>query len=261
MQLAHIDAQIIEPDMSTSLLELTQVGPGQFQGQFQAAASGSYIVNLRYRRLADTAKTRLTQTSVTIPFAPEFQDLSDNATLLAEVSDITGGRILSSDPTQANLFDYTGLKFPETQLPMTRLLMLIWLAVFLLDVAVRRVALDVRAVARRVASFVRRPLAERKTDQTLERLRLTRKKLREQLFARSAEPLASRRYQGDEKYSGDLPTAQVPLQAELPPEKPSEKAEPQKAKIDEEQSHIQQLLKAKKQAGDRRKNNKTKNNE
>ncbi len=260
MQFAHIDAQVIEPDMSTHLLELAQVGPGQFQSQFQAAVSGSYIINLRYKKLAET-KTHLMQTSVTVPFAPEFQDLVDNAALLAEVSAITGGRILSSDPTQTKLFDYTGLKFPENQLPMTRLLMLIWLTVFLMDVAVRRVALDLRAMARHVISFVRRPLAERKADKTLERLRLVRKKLREQLFSPSDESLASRRYEADEKYSGDLPKAKVLLKSDIPIEKPPEKTEPQKTETDEDQSHIQQLLRSKRKATERQKDNKTKNNE
>jgi hypothetical protein len=185
----------------------------------------------------------------------------DNAALLAEVSAITGGRILSSDPTQANLFDYTGLKFPETQLPMIRLLMLIWLAIFLLDVAVRRIALDLRAMARRVISFVRRPLTERKADKTLERLRLVRKKLRKQLFSPPEESLASRRYEADEKYSGDLPKAEVLPKSDTPIEKPPEKTEPQKTETDQDRSHIQQLLRAKRKAAEQRKDDKMKNDE
>ncbi|MGD8499942.1 MAG: glutamine amidotransferase, partial [Phycisphaerales bacterium] len=52
-QFANIEGQIIAPDVSISELELTQVGPGQYHGQFQAAASGSYVVNLRYKKLGD----------------------------------------------------------------------------------------------------------------------------------------------------------------------------------------------------------------
>jgi len=256
MQLAHIDAQIIEPDMSTRILELAQVGPGQFQGQFQAGTSGSYVVNLRYRRLGEDTKTHFTQTPVTVPFAPEFRDLCDNTALLAEVSRITGGRVLSSDPNRADLFDYAGLKFPETQLPVTRLLMLIWLAVFLLDVAVRRIAVDFRAAARRFALFVRYGRTERKTDKTLERLRLTRKKIHEQLTSGAAG-----RYEADEQYVGDLPTAQAPPQTRPAAEEPPKKTEPKKAEADDDQSHIQQLLRAKRKAADRRENNKTKNTE
>lgn len=258
MQFANIEGQIIAPDISANALELTQVGPGQYRGRFQGSTSGSYIVNLRYRTLGENAKTQFTHTTVTIPFAPEFRDLSDNAPLLAEVSDISGGRILGSDPNQANLFDYTGLKFPETQMPLNRPLMFIWLALFLLDVAVRRVVLDVRAIARKVAVSVRFGRAEGKGNQTLERLRLRRQKLRDQLLARSADADASRRYEADEKFKGELPTRQA--QPQTRPEKPvPEKTEAQEdSGIAAEQgpSHIQRLLKAKRKASDRDRNDK-----
>lgn len=125
--------------------------------------------------------------------------------MLAEVSDISGGWILGSDPNQANLFDYTGLKFPETQIPLNRTLMFIWLALFLLDVAVRRVVLDVRAMARKVDVLVRLGRAEGKGTQNLERLRIRRQKLRDQSLARTADEEASRRYEADEKFKGELP--------------------------------------------------------
>jgi hypothetical protein len=261
VQFANIDGQIIAPDMSTQALELTQFGPGQYRGQFQAPTSGSYIVNLRHRKVGEDANTLFTHTTVTVPFAPEFRDLSDNAPLLVQVSDISGGRILPSDPNLANLFDYTGLKFPETELPLIRPLMLIWLALFLLDVAVRRVVLQVRAIARRVVSFVTSMRGELKTDQTIQRLRLRRQKLREQLSARSRhgrDAAAARRYEAGEKYSGELPMAKTAPQAKRPSEEEPKKAAPEKAEAQEEAAHIQRLLKAKQQAAERRRKDKEK---
>jgi hypothetical protein len=243
--------------MSTRQLELSQIGPGQYRGQFQGAGSGSYIVNLRYRGLGQNAKTRLTHSTVTIPFAPEFRDLSDNAPLLAEVSDISGGRILGSDPNRVNLFDYSGLKFPETQLPLIRPLMLIWLALFLLDVAVRRVALDVRAIARRIAAF-RSARAERKGDATVERLRLTQQKLRKQLFTKP--PDAGKRYEAGKEYEGELPVAKAVPQAMPPHKKETEKPAAEDVKADKDSSHIQRLLRAKHKASDRRRNDSEPNN-
>lgn len=249
MQFANIEGQVISPDVEASPIQLTQVGPGQYTGQFQANASGSYIVNLRYTKPGGDDKTHFTHTTVTIPFAPEFRDLTDNAALLAEVSDITGGRILGSDPNQANLFDPTGLKFPETQLPLLRPLMFVWLALFLLDVAVRRVVLDVRAMARRVAAALRIGKIERKTDKTLERLQARRKMLRDQLEARKAAAIAAKRYEASEEYEGELPVAdtarQVRLQAEKMPEEAPPRAEPA-----EGSEHIQRLLRAKRKAAD-----------
>ncbi|MEJ2701205.1 MAG: VWA domain-containing protein [Sedimentisphaerales bacterium] len=247
LQFANLEGQIIAPDVTANTLELTQVGPGQYRGQFQAGASGSYIVNLRYKKLADQAGMQFTQSTVTIPFAPEFRDLSDNAPLLAEVSEISGGRILPTDPNQANLFDYAGLEFPETEMPLLRPLMLIWLALFLLDVAVRRVVLDVRAMARRVASVVRLAKPERKADPTLERLRARRQKLRDQLSGGKAAAIAARRYSGGDAFAGDLPVAKV---AERPRPQARKAEEPAAAKTvaQEDSSHIQRLLRAKRKA-------------
>jgi uncharacterized membrane protein len=257
VQFADIGGQVIAPDISAQPLELTQVGPGQYQGQFQANMSGSYIVNLRHRRLGEDSKTQTTQSTVTVPYAPEFRDLSDNAPLLTQVSEISGGRILNPDPNQAGVFDYTGLEFPETHLPLLRPLMLAWLALFLLDVATRRVALDVRAMARRVAVFVRTIRGERKPDRTLERLRAARSKLRDQLGARAAEAASSRRYVARKEYEGDLPMAQSSQSPGRPVEKKARPPSPERAKGPAEGSHIEQLLRAKRKAADgRRSDNK-----
>jgi uncharacterized membrane protein len=261
VQFANIDGQVIAPDMSTKALELTQFGPGQYRGQFQATTAGSYIVNLRHRKVGEDANTLFTHTTVTIPFAPEFRDLSDNAPLLVQVSDISGGRILPSDPNVANLFDYAGLEFPKTELPLLRPLMLVWLALFLLDVAVRRVVIQVRAIARRVVSFVKSMRGELKTDQTLQRLRLRRQKLREQLSARSADAAAARRYEAGEKYSGELPMAKTVPKAEQPRKEEPKEAAPEKAKSQESAAHIQRLLRAKQQAAERRSKDKSGNEE
>ncbi|MHC4435107.1 MAG: glutamine amidotransferase, partial [Planctomycetota bacterium] len=256
MQFASIEGQVISPDVSSSLLELTQVGPGQYNGQFQAGASGSYIVNLKYTKAGDDQKTHFTHTTVTIPFAPEFRDLTDNAPLLTEVSEISGGRILGSDPNQANLFEYEGLKFPETQMPLLRPLMLVWLALFLLDVAMRRVILDVRAMARRVASVVRLRRGEAKADKTLERLQARRRRLRDQLDARKTA-VASRRYQASAEYEGELPVADTARPPRPQPQKESKRPAPAKADDGEGSAHIQRLLKAKRKATDQDKGDKT----
>jgi len=258
IQFANIDGQVIAPDISSQALELTQIGPGQYQSRFQGAAPGSYIVNLRYRRIGEDQETHITQTTVTIPFAPEFRDLCDNAPLLAEVSQITGGNILPGDPNQANLFDYAGLKFPETQMPLTKPLMFLWLALFLLDVAMRRVVVDFRAMVRRVVALARAARGERKVDVTLERLKLRRQKLRERLTARKADALASKRYRASEEYKGDLPVAKAAKQPKPEAEKKPEKAAP--AKAAEESSHIDRLLRAKQKAAEHKENEKTPDN-
>ena len=153
-------------------------------------------------------------------------------------------------------------------MPLNRPLMFIWLVLFLLDVAVRRVVLNVRAIARKVVALVRIGRAEGKGNQTLERLRIRRRKLYDQILARSpmessrtADANVSRRYEADEKFEGELPSLQV--QSQTKPEKPvPEKMDARKsggAAAEEEPSHIQRLLKAKRKAADGGRNDKTEN--
>ena len=255
IQFSTIDGRVISPDVDTKDLELVQVGPGQYSGTFEAGDSGSYIVNLRYKKIGEDEKTFMTDTAVTIPFAPEFRDLSDNLPLLTQVSDMTKGRILSSDPNQANIFDYSGLKFPETQLPLIRPLMLIWLALFLLDVAIRRLAFDFRAMSRRAVQFINLRRREQKTDTTLDKLKLTRKQIQAQFKSRSEEANASKRYTADKDFKGDLPISKIEDKKPVKPEVKKEEPKKETKTTQEQASHIQRLLDAKKKSGGQKKDN------
>jgi len=245
LQFAGLQGQILTPQMKSETLQLSQTGPGQYAGQFDVPASGSYIVNLQYQRMGADEGTRLANTIVTVPFAPEFRDLSDNAPLLEEVSRITGGRVLSYDSNQANLYDYAGLSFPETNLPLLRPLMLIWLALFLLDVAVRRVVVDVRAALRRAKAWLLAKARRGERDETISRLQAARAKLRRQWSARTAETIVSKHYDRAEQYEGML------LDEEAKPEPnvvaKQEAVVPEKTEPAREVSHIDQLLRAKRQ--------------
>ncbi len=150
VQFANIVGQVIAPDMTTRPLELRQIGPGQYRANFPADQGGSFLVNLRYRRSGENQTDQLVQTVVTVPFAPEFEDLTDNSALLAQVAETTGGRILNTDPQKAELFSRAGLVKPRSALPLTIPLLLAWVVLFLADVAVRRIAIDFAAVARRL---------------------------------------------------------------------------------------------------------------
>ena len=249
IQFSDIDGRVISPDVEVEDIELVQVGPGQYSATFDAKGSGSYIVNMRYKKIGEPDKIYITDTAVTIPFAPEFRDLSDNMPLLAQVIEMTNGRMLSSDPNQANLFDYTGLKFPETQLPLIRPLMLIWLALFLLDVAVRRLAFDFKAMSRRMVQVISGKKVQ-KAETTLDKLKITRKQVHDQFKMRSKDTAASRKYVPDEKFKGDLPISKVEDKKPSATEIKKEEPKSDKKSKQEEASHIQRLLKAKKKSGE-----------
>ena len=251
IQLGDITGHAIGPDMAKKPLTVTQVGPGQYRAGFRSDRSGSYLVTLHYRK-AEGGEPQVIQSVVTVPYAPEYEDLTDNSALLAEVAQVTGGRILPVDPTQADLFSHAGLKFPQTPLPLNKPLMLIWVVLFLLDVAVRRVALDVGAAVRRASVLVAKLLRRRTTaDETLEALKARRKQVRQQLDARGRKAAATR-YVPKEGDASSLPAADV----SAPPEEPPRPAEPEPEappRKDERKqaSHLDRLLRAKRQARNR----------
>jgi len=150
VQFADLTGQVITPKMKSKPLGLRQIGPGQYRAQFQALEGGSYLVNLRYRRAGEDQKLQLVQTVVNVPFEPEFEDLTDNAALLRHVADTTGGRMLPNQPEKADLFSRAGLSAPRAFVPLTKPLFLAWVILFLLDVAIRRIAIDLQAIARRL---------------------------------------------------------------------------------------------------------------
>ena len=248
VQFSDIVGQVIDPNMKAEGLALRQVGPGRYRGQFQASGAGSYMVNLRYRRAGRDGQTGLTQSAVTVPFAPEFRDLSDDTALLAEVADISGGRVIKGDLSQANFFERSGLTFPRTAYPLTKPLFLIWLVLFLLDVAVRRIVLDIRAMARKVASAIRLP-ARGVASPTLARLQERRNRLFRQLSSKAKGPLASKKYEAGEAKVGELPIAdstKEPTPKVVKPAEPTTKPVETKRQA----THLDRLLKAKRQATD-----------
>lgn len=247
LSLASIEGKVLT-EAKSEPLQLTQTGPGQYSGRFTASQPGSYVVNIRYRRTGADEKTRLVNAIVGVPFAPEFRDLSDNVPLLKEISKMTGGRVLSlaGDPNKVNLYDHAGLEYPETHLPLLRPLMLAWIVIFLLDVAVRRVVLDVRAVLRRVRSWILLT-ARREQDPTISRLQARRQKLREQWSPRKADEILSKHYEGADTYQGEVLSDEPRRDVEAPAQPKAQ--EPAKPQVPQDGTHIDQLLKAKRKKG------------
>jgi len=252
VQFSGIIGQTIAPDMSAKPLELGQVGPGRYQAKFRAGMPGTHLVTFQYRRPGDDQTTGLVESAVTVPYAPEFRDLSDNFALLAEVARITGGRVIGGDPQQAKLFDKQGLSFPKTATTLTKPLLLVWLVLFLLDVAVRRLAVDFRAAARRVGAWVWRTRRSQEAGETVDRLRQRREQTRRQLDRAQDKAVAAKRYDApDGSTPVELPSADLAPPRPAKPEAATPEPAEKKPKAPPESSHLQRLLKAKQKSRDR----------
>ncbi|HYE02789.1 MAG TPA: glutamine amidotransferase [Phycisphaerales bacterium] len=159
----------VGPDGKAETVELRQVGPGRYEGALATSLAGAYVMSFRYEappeRAGEPPRTGVIQAAVTRPFADEFRALKDNYALLETVARKTGGRVLSGDPTRADLFARAGLSMPVALTPIWMRVALAALSVFLLDVAVRRVRIDVRAMARVVARWAGRETTQRGGEQ------------------------------------------------------------------------------------------------
>jgi len=153
-------AVVLHPDSESEPLVLQQTGPGRYRGEFRATKEGAYLVNINF--VGGTVETPIRgniQAAVSIPYPPEFKSVKHNAALLERVRQRTGGRLLSgSNPAMLDLFDRGDLEVPTSPRAVWDLLAIIAAAMFVLDVAVRRIAVDRKAIAALAARTVgRRP--------------------------------------------------------------------------------------------------------
>lgn len=151
----NIHGTLVDPHYSSQPLELTQVGPGQYEAEFDARDAGSYVLSLAYQMgSGPEAASGALQTGLSIAFSPEFRELRANEGLLAQLAERTGGRVLDR-AASGSAFDGKGLREAETERSIWETLIRLMLLLFLLDVAVRRIAIHPVAIAQRVRRFIR----------------------------------------------------------------------------------------------------------
>jgi hypothetical protein len=150
MNFARFRARVVGPKLEGSALELTQTGPGRYEGVFDSREPGSHLITMVYHVAGENGavtSSGTVQAAVTRPFADEHRALEDNAGLLRQVADLTGGRVWDAG-AGGGLYDRAGLEMPVTLRPIWLAVALMAMGLFLVDVAVRRVRIDVRSMAR-----------------------------------------------------------------------------------------------------------------
>jgi hypothetical protein len=206
------------------------------------------------------------RTGVTLAYSPEFKDHGTNESLLSELKEQGGGRMLALTSDPRSIFEHN-LPPTVSRTPIWDKLFKLAVFLFLLDVAVRRVALDpikMAATARTyIASLAGRFRAGERAEVVLTDLKSVREKVRadktaegdsaslKESSAPSDEPisLADKKFEAGpdaKKPAGDLSAAlgghqaaagesPIPKSASQESEKPGESA-------------MSRLLKAKKRA-------------
>jgi hypothetical protein len=128
--------QVIGPDLSTTEITLDQTGAGQYEGSFPAVARGAYLVSVN-----EVDAQNGTTAGAVNSYSPEFNISSQDANLLARLSEITGGKVIGSGGREAlDLFSGRSTRTIPHEIWQT--LMLAVLILIPIDVGVRRVAIS-----------------------------------------------------------------------------------------------------------------------
>jgi len=142
----RITGSVLAPDGAVVPVTLVQSGPGVYEAEVSALPSGNYIVTLLAQSGPNTPAHAIIG-GVTKPRGSELRTFSSNRANLEQVASITGGRML--DPAkiaEAGLFTRTGLRESRSLRPLAVPLLLALIVIFLLDVAVRRIAWDLAGI-------------------------------------------------------------------------------------------------------------------
>lgn len=251
-----VGGTLVRPDQQTEPLRLVQTGPGVYEAEFDAQAAGSYVASLSYRLgRGKQAVAGTLHTGVSVAFSPEYRELEANETLLNEMAARTGGRLLDRNQAQT-VFDPARLPPAAIRRPVWEYLLRWLLVLFLLDVAVRRVALDPLAAARKLRVLLAELAGKRPSEASeavLATLKGTRRRVQEELEPTEAAPTPDRaaRYQATAPEAKPADELERALSGTAEADKPVVARPTRKPPPTDEADFAARLLRAKKRARER----------
>ncbi|MCA9245907.1 MAG: VWA domain-containing protein [Planctomycetales bacterium] len=249
---------VVGPDMKPAGIEVRQVAPGRYIGQFDANAAGSYFVMVNPG--PGHAPIR---TGANVSYSAEFRAEETNAALLEQIAALAphggeAGKLLTAPAAGEPLDALLQMDPFRRDLPKSTasddvwpLLLVFCSTVFFFDVLNRRVHLDPAWLAPYTAwvkEHVFGRAVEKKPDATMSRLR-SRK-------AAVSDELAQRRASARFEPEADAAVADAPLAADAGATETQSAAPPPPretlAAEKKEETYTERLLKAKKDATKRR---------
>jgi uncharacterized membrane protein/Mg-chelatase subunit ChlD len=147
----QIQGNVIDPELKSSTIELKQTAPGRYETTIENVnASGNYFVNLGYRG-PDNVQGVISS-GISVPYSDEYRELRSDPTSLETLASVTDGMVVPWKPTPEGRLDMSkvadhfrrdNLVNPRSFAPLWPFLLWLAACLFLGDVAVRRIALDV----------------------------------------------------------------------------------------------------------------------
>jgi len=134
-----LEASLMDPSRLARRVELEQVAPGRYHGEFPVPRAGRYYITLTGRD--GEMQVGPTTFGLAVPYSSEYLDLGVDHRLLRDIASITGGRLL---PLSGASLSAVTAPSPQASGPLSRVWWPFFLAALILlvaEVAVRRVTL------------------------------------------------------------------------------------------------------------------------
>lgn len=166
---------VVMPDYSAAPIRFERIALDRFEARFPVDAPGTYLVNVPY--VAGDRRGRL-RSGVVVSYSPEYRTLGDDAPLLTGLARKTGGRVLAPKSAAA-VFEPWAIRPVRVRQSLWEDLVRAALLLFLLDVAVRRIAIRPREVWAKMTGWLREGRAAAPSAATLGTLREAKDRLRD----------------------------------------------------------------------------------
>ncbi len=146
-------ATVVDPELKTQDVRLTQTGPGTYESDFEITDNGNYYINITRNETdaegrEEVAGVQLSGLSVS--YSPEYRDLQTNTFLLSQLKD---GSLAPALLSPEQLFTENRLTQRRTE-DFWEQFALLALLLWLLDVAMRRLVLDSREWRESIAAVL-----------------------------------------------------------------------------------------------------------
>ncbi|MBC8873808.1 MAG: VWA domain-containing protein [Planctomycetes bacterium] len=253
----NMSATIVGPDLESLGLDIDQVAPGRYVGEFDADKAGSYFVTIN----PGPGKS-LILAGVNVPYSSEFSDRESNLALLKALATLPPkegrpGKVIEGQMTQDKLDALlgvdtfrSGLMKAISRQDVWPLFLLFAACVFFGDVFVRRVTVHFYWIGPAIGWVVDRVLRrerEEVEDERLERLRSRKAAIADEIDVRRA----GARFEPEvdtEAPSKELDEVLEEAAGPAPSRAPRPATDQTSMEIEEDQSYTSRLLEAKKKA-------------
>jgi Mg-chelatase subunit ChlD len=134
-----LEASLVDPSRLARRVQLEQIAPGRYHGEFPVPRAGRYYITLSGRDGELQVGPRTF--GLAVPYSPEYLDLGADQGLLRDVARIAGGRLL---PLSSAGLSAVTAPSPQASGPLSRVwwpLLLAALILLVAEVAVRRLTL------------------------------------------------------------------------------------------------------------------------